>query len=150
MDTARTGLAGSSQPAAISARRAGSELRRPQPPRLEHALGGLWDELRGLLHDQLLLASLEGRQALAGLTRLLVLAVSCAALVLGAWAAATVAVMIWLVDAGLPLALALVIVAGAALLLAAGLTWLARRSMRDIAFPATLRTFAGDPPGRLE
>src|SRR5262245_33732005 len=140
MDNARNAVPASTGAAATSSARAGRwPPHQGELPRLEHALGRLWDETRGLLHDQLLLASLESREALGGLVRLVVLALSCAALLLGAWAAVTVAVMIWLVSAGLPLALALIIVAGASLALAAGLLWFAHRSLRDITFPATLR-----------
>jgi hypothetical protein len=84
--------------------RSGGSPRQAEPPPLEHVLGRLWDDLQGLLHDQLLLASLESRQALAGLVRILVLAVTCAALLLVAWGAAMAAVLIWLLDSGLSLA----------------------------------------------
>jgi len=112
---------------------------------LEPAVGRLWDELRGLLHDHLLLVSLESRQALVGLTRILILAVTCAALLLGACAVAMTALLMWLVQTGMSIALALLFVVGATLLLAGGLFWLARRSAREIAFPATLRRLAHAP-----
>ena len=105
----------------------------------------MWDEVRGLLHDQLLLVSLESRLALAGLMRMLILAVACAALLLGAWAVAMTAVLMWLVQAGLSVALALLILVGATLLLAGALFGLARRATREIAFPATLRRLANAP-----
>ena len=136
MDAARQAMhAARTQPASGQAGR----------PQLEPALGGLWDELRGLLHDHLLLVSLESRLALAGLMRMLILAVGCAALLLGAWAVAMTAVLMWLVQTGLSVALALLIVIGATLLLACGLFWFARRSTREIAFPATLRRLANAP-----
>ena len=83
---------------------------------LEPAVRRLWDELRGLLHDHLLLVSLESRQALVGLTRMLILGVTCAALLLGAWAVAMTALLMWLVQTGMSIALALLIVVGATLL----------------------------------
>jgi hypothetical protein len=136
MDAARQAMQ------AARTRQASGQAGRPQ---LEPALGGLWDELRGLLHDHLLLVSLESRLALAGLMRMLILAVGCAALLLGAWAVAMTAVLMWLVQTGLSVALALLIVIGATLLLAGGLFWFARRSTREIAFPATLRRLANAP-----
>jgi uncharacterized membrane protein YqjE len=150
MDASRSRVPAPVQPAAYVAAGSATRVRQAELPRLEHALGRLWDELRGLLHDQLLLASLEGRQALACLVRILVLAVTGAALLLGAWAAVTVAVMIWLVNTGLPLALALAIVAGATVALAAALLWLARRSVSDLTFPATLRTLTNPPAGTAQ
>jgi uncharacterized membrane protein YqjE len=111
-------------------------------------LGRLWDDLQGLLHDQLLLVSLESRQALASLVRILVLAVTCAALLLGAWAAAMAAVVMWLLDTGLSPALVLAVVVGGTLLLTAGLFWLARQSVGELTFPATLRRLANAPPLR--
>lgn len=118
---------------------------------MERALGAAWDELRGLLHDHLLLLSLESRLALAGLVRILILVVSCAALLLGAWAAAMAAMLMWLLDAGLSLALGLVVTVGGTLLLAGVLLWFARHSVRELTFPATLRRLANAPlPKRPE
>jgi uncharacterized membrane protein YqjE len=114
-------------------------------PGLESAVGRLWDELRGLLHDQLLLVSLESRQALAGLMRMLILALGCAALLLGAWAVAMTALLMGLVEAGLSVTVALIIILAATLLLAGGSFWLARRSVHEIAFPASLRRLANEP-----
>jgi hypothetical protein len=130
---------------AMQAARTRQEPGHAGRPQLEPAVGRLWDEVRGLLHDQLLLVSLESRQALAGLVRMLILAVGCAALLLGAWAVAMTAALMWLVQTGLSVALALLIVMGATLLLAGALFWLGRRSTREIAFPATLRRLAHAP-----
>ena len=145
MDAARDAMHAAGQPAAGGSVHVGKSPRQANPPPLEHALGRLWDELRGLLHDHLLLASLESRQVLARLVRILILAVSCAALVLGAWAAAMTAVLMWLLETGLPLALGLAIVVGGTLLLAGALFWLARRSVHELVLPATLRRLAGAP-----
>ena len=145
MDAARDAMHAAGQPSAGGSVHVGKSPRQANPPPLEHALGRLWDELRGLLHDHLLLASLESRQVLASLVRILILAVSCAALVLGAWAAAMTAVLMWLLETGLPLALGLAIVVGGTLLLAGALFWLARRSVHELVLPATLRRLAGAP-----
>jgi hypothetical protein len=57
----------------------------------------------------------------------------------------------WLLETGLPIALGLFIVVGGTLLLAAALFWLARQSVRELAFPATLRRLASAPqPGSPE
>ena len=68
MDAARDAMHAAGQSSArdavIGARRSGKPSRQAEPPALEHALGRLWDELRGLLHDQMLLVSLESQQAL--------------------------------------------------------------------------------------
>lgn len=148
MDAARDAMhaAGQSSPSRSvkSGRRAGGA----ESPPLEHAVGDLWDELRGLLHDQVLLASLESRQAVASLMRSVILALGCVVLLVGAWAAATAATLMWLVDTGLSIALALTIVGGGTLLLGAALFWGARESVRGVAFPATLRRLANTPlPG---
>jgi uncharacterized membrane protein YqjE len=119
--------------------------RQAEPPPLEHALGRLWDELRGLLHDQLLLVSLESQEALGRLVRVLFVAVICVALLLGAWAAAMTAMLMWLLGIGLSIASALAVVVGGTLLLAVGLLWFARQSLREITFPATLRRLANAP-----
>ena len=151
MDAARDAMHAAGQSSARDPGRAGASgtpPRQSEPPSLEHALGRLWDELRGLLHDQLLLVSLESRHALASLVRILILGVTCAALLLGAWAAAMAAVLMWLLDSGLSTAVALALVVGGTLLLAVGLFWLARRSVRELAFPATLRRLANAPPTR--
>lgn len=147
MDAAREAIqaaAGRPAPGESSRRRAA------EPLGLEPALSRLWDELRGLLHDQLLLLSLESRQTVAGLMRMLILAIVCAALLLGAWAAAMAALLMWLAEIGLSVALALGLVTGTTLLLAAALFWLTRRSLREVTFPATLRRLANDPPPSLE
>ena len=126
-------------------------LRQVDPPSLEQALGRLWDDFRGLLHDQLLLVSLESQEAFARLVRVLFLAVICVALLLGAWAAAMTAVLMWLLGTGLSIASALAVVVGGTLLLAFGLFWFARQSVRQIAFPATLRRLENAPlPRRPE
>jgi uncharacterized membrane protein YqjE len=148
MDAARNAIHAAAQPSADGSVRSGGSPRQAEPPPLEHALGRLWDDLQGLLHDQLLLASLESRQALAGLVRILVLAVTCAALLLGAWGAAMAAVVMWLLDTGLSPALVLAVVVGGTLLLTAGLFWLARQSVGELTFPATLRRLANAPPLR--
>jgi uncharacterized membrane protein YqjE len=151
MDAARDAMHAPRQPSTGGPVNVGKTPRQSEPPPLEHALGRLWDELRGLLHDHLLLASLESRQALAILVRSLILAVSCAALLVGAWAAAITALLMWLLETGLPIALGLFIVVGGTLLLAAALFWLARQSVRELAFPATLRRLASAPqPGSPE
>jgi uncharacterized membrane protein YqjE len=150
MDAARDAMHAAGQPSAGGSVHVDKSPRQADPPTLEHALGRLWDELRGLLHDHLLLASLESRQVLASLVRILILAVSCAALVLGAWAAAMTAVLMWLVETGLSVALGLVIVVGGTLLLAGALFWLARRSVHELVLPATLRRLAGAPLPRIQ
>lgn len=93
----------------------------------------------------MLLVSLESQQALASLVRILMFALGCAALLLGAWATAMTALLMWLVETGLAIALALTIVAGGTLLLAGVLFWLARQSVRELPFPATLRRLANNP-----
>ena len=145
MDAARQAMQAAGPAHAAGSAGQSARPRRDHTPQLDHALGRLWDELRGLLHDQVLLVSLESRQAFAGLARVLILAVACAALALGAWAVAMTALLMGLVQTGMSVALALLVVVGATLLLAGGLFWLARRSMRDIAFPATLRRLANAP-----
>ena len=121
MDAARNAMHAAAQPSAGGSVSSGGSPRQAEPPPLEHALGRLWDDLQGLLHDQLLL---------------------------GAWGAAMAAVLIWLLDTGLSLALALAVVVGGTLVLAAGLFWLARQSVGELTFPATLRRLANAPPLR--
>ncbi len=152
MDAARDAMHSAGRPSVggpVGARKPPPQSE-PAPP-LELALGRLWDELRGLFHDHLLLAALESRQVLASLVRTLILAVSCAALVLGAWATAMTALLMWLLETGMSVALGLAIVMGGTLLLAGALFWLMRRTVRELVLPATLRRLAGAPlPGSPE
>jgi hypothetical protein len=151
MDAPRDAVHAARQASGGGPAKPGKSPRQAEPPSLELALGTVWDELRGVFHDHLLLVSLESRLALAGLVRILILAVSCAALLLGAWAAAMAAMLMWLLDVGLSLALGLVITVGGTLLLAGVLFWFARHSVRELSFPATLRRLANAPlPERPE
>jgi len=112
---------------------------------LPATLGSLWDELRGLFQDHLLLASLESQRILPSLVRTLILAGVCIALLVGAWASAVAGLTVWLVEDGWSIAGTLALVVGGTLVLAAGLFWLARRSLRSITFPATLRRLTNAP-----
>lgn len=104
----------------------------------------LWDDVRVIAHEHLRLVALEARRAGRSLAWLLIYGILAGGLMLGAWAGALAALVVWLIGAGLPASGALLI---AALLNigAAGLCVLAiRRRSRHLGFPATLRSLERD------
>lgn len=145
MDAAPDAMQPATHAAADGSAKAEKAPSESEPPPLERALGRLWDEMRALVNDQLLLASLEARRSVSTMVRIVILGLVCAALLLGAWAVAMMAVLMWLLDSGMSSAAALMIVMGSTFLLAAAMLWLTRRSLDQVGFPATLRRLASAP-----
>ena len=113
-------------------------------PGLLASAGVLWDDVRVIVHEHLRLVALEASRAGRSLAWLLIYGILAGGLSLGAWAGALAALVVWLIGAGLPASVALLI---AALLniAAAGLCVLAiRRRSRHLGFPATLRSLERD------
>lgn len=100
----------------------------------------LWDDVRVIAHEHLRLVALEARRAGRSLALLLVYGILAGGLILGAWAGALAALVVWLIGAGLPASGALLI-AALLNLAVAGLCVLAiRRHSRHLGFPATVRS----------
>jgi uncharacterized membrane protein YqjE len=110
-----------------------------QEPGLLESAKLLERELRSIVHDHLILAALETRQAGESLVRIIAMGVITACLLLTAWLALVSAVAIMLVQYTL-------VTAGAALILvfavhcvaAMVLVWAIRRRSRYLMFPATI------------
>lgn len=105
--------------------------------------GALWQSLLGLAAAQLKLASLELRLAGEQLIALIAIGVLLAMLLLSAWLLALALVVMGLLQAGLPLALALLIAILLDLLAAAGLYGLLRWRGRQADFSASIRRLGG-------
>jgi uncharacterized membrane protein YqjE len=114
-----------------------------QEPGLLEQAGSLWTELRGLAHDQFQLLALELRQAGSRVAFIVALAILAVVLLGTAWLGALAAAVFWMVDAGLSLGVALMVVVGANLAGAAGCIFLLYRQSRQIPFAATLRSIRG-------
>ena len=111
-----------------------------QEPGLLEQAGALWTELRGLAHDQFQLLALEARQACSRFAFMVALAILAVALFGTAWLGVLAAAVIWMVDSGVSLGVALLVAVGANLAGAVACTLLLRRESRQIPFAATLRS----------
>ena len=100
----------------------------------------LWQELRGLAHDQLALAALETRLAGKSLVTMIAAGVMVAVLLVSAWLGLVGAVVLWLTGIGVVASIAILLAVAANLLLALILYDMIRRQSRHLQFPATLRS----------
>ena len=78
----------------------------------------LWDELRGLAHDQLALAALETRLAGKSLVSMIVAGVMVAVLLVSAWFGLIGAAVLWLVSLGVMTSIAMLLAVAANLVFA--------------------------------
>jgi hypothetical protein len=110
---------------------------------LHGRLRGLMSALAGMLGDRVLLLSLELRLAGRALGTIVALGVVAAVATLTAWLGLWLAIGAWIVESGHShaLAAAIVIVANGAL--AAWCVFKARRLVKLLTLPATLRTLTG-------
>lgn len=100
----------------------------------------LWQELRGLAHDQLTLAVLETRLAGQGLVTMIAAGLMIAILLVSAWLGLVCAVVLWLVAIGVTASVAVLLAVTANLVCALILYAVIRRQRRYLQFPATLRS----------
>lgn len=107
----------------------------------------LWSDLRGIAQDRLQLAALETRVAGESLARMVGAGVLAALLVVTAWLAIVAAIAVALIAAGVPTAIALLIVAIANIGGAVALYFMIRKLAHNLSFPATVRSLRKDPPG---
>lgn len=103
-------------------------------------LKALWHELRGVAHDQLILAALEAK--LAGKTLVIMLAagVMVAILLVSAWLGLMGAAVLWLIGVGLSGSIAMLVAVAANLVAAFILIGMIRGQTRYLQFPATVRS----------
>lgn len=105
-----------------------------------HAVKSLWDELRGLAHDQLTLLAFETKLAGKSLVTMIAAGVMVALLVVTAWLGLMGAAVLWLISIGVVASISMLLVVGANLMFALIPYYLIRRRLRYLQFPATLRS----------
>jgi hypothetical protein len=106
----------------------------------------LWQQLRGLAHDQLSLATLEARLAGQSLVTMIAAGVMIGALLISAWLGLMGAAVLWLVSHGVTAGIAMLLAVAANLLFALGLCHMTWRQSRHLLFPATRRSLRPVPP----
>lgn len=116
----------------------GSESVADESSPLED-LSTLRQELQGLVHDQLQLAAVELRLAAHSLTNMISAAFAISLLLVMAWAGLMTAAVLGLISAGLPPAVALLLIATLTAVLALLLAKNIRYWSRNLGFPASLR-----------
>jgi uncharacterized membrane protein YqjE len=116
----------------------------PRRAGLGDALGRLLGEGRQLVSDYTLLAVLDARRAAIQLAWLLSSGLMAAVLLVTAWLAIVVAVMVWLFEETTSWPAALVIGALLNIAGAGGLVWWARRRFVELPFNALLRQLKGE------
>lgn len=103
-----------------------------------------WNNVRGLVQDHALLAVLELQRAGVSLVKILAAGIIISMLVVSAWMGLVAAAVVWAVDAGAPLGLAMLIAAIVNIALAVGLGLWAKSQVPDVLFAATLRQLRKD------
>jgi uncharacterized membrane protein YqjE len=106
----------------------------------------LWLEMLGLIHDHLLLATLETRHVGESLVSMIIAGVMVAFLLSGAWMGLMVAVVLSLIDNGIVASNAILLAVAFNLLFALILIVVIRRKSCSLQFPATLRSLQTKPP----
>lgn len=106
----------------------------------------LWQELRGLSHDRVLLAALETQRAGGSLVSMIMAGVMVAVLLIGAWLGLQAAAVLWLVEHGVVASNAILLAVVFNLLFSLILCAVIRRNSRYLQFPATLRSLRPMPP----
>jgi hypothetical protein len=107
----------------------------------------LWEEVRGLTHDQFQLATLELKLAGESLVIMIAAAVMAAVLVISAWLGLVAAAVFGLIDVGLGPLTALLLGVAANVIGAVLLVFLIRRRSQYLQFPATRRSLSPVGPG---
>ncbi len=109
----------------------------------------LWQELRGLAHDQLTLAALETKLAGKSLVTMVAAGLMVAVLLVSAWLGLVGAVVLWLISSGVVASIAMLLAVAANLVFAWVLYQVIRRQSHHLQFPATLRSLR-PVSGRLQ
>lgn len=102
----------------------------------------LWNELRGLTHDQFQLVTLELKLAGESLVMMIAAAVMAAVLVVSAWLGVVTAAVVGLIDVGIEPVTALLSGVVFNIVAAALLVLVIRRRSRYLQFPATRRSLS--------
>jgi len=102
----------------------------------------LWNDLRGLAHDQLRLAALEAQRAGESLVAIVAYGIVVGVLLAGAWLGAAIAFVLWLVGLGVGASAALLVAVLINLAGAVAFAVAIRRRSRYLRFPATVRSLA--------
>ena len=114
---------------------------------LTDALGRLWDELPGLVNDRIELLTLELRRAGVALVQIVVLIVAASILGVAAWLLLWAAVVLLLIDAGVSVAVSLLVALAVNAAAALWALWRARRLLPALQLAATRRHLhIGAPP----
>ena len=108
-------------------------------------VASLWQELRGLVHDQLTLAALETKLAGKSLVTMIAAGVLVAVLLITAWIGLVGAAVVGLIGVGTTPSIAILLGVAANLLFALFLYGVIRRQSRHLQFPATLRSLRPVP-----
>lgn len=107
----------------------------------------LWNEVRGLTHDQFQLATLELKLAGESLVIMIAAAVMAAVLVISGWLGLVAAAVFGLIDIGVGPLTALLLGVAANVIGALLLVFLIRRRSHYLQFPATRRSLSPIGPG---
>jgi len=113
-----------------------------RPASLLDDVQSLWHELGDLLHDRVLLAALETRQAGESLVVMMIAAVLIAVLLNGAWLGLVVAAVLLLIESGMVASAAILLAVAFHLLIILILSGVIRRKSHYLQFPATLRSLS--------
>jgi hypothetical protein len=101
----------------------------------------LWFDLRGLTHDHLKLATLEAKRAGNSLVSMVVAALIMAVLLIGVWIGLMAAGVLALIQSNMMGNIeAILLMAGANLVVALLLFWFIRRKSRYLLFPETVHS----------
>lgn len=104
----------------------------------------LWQELRGLTHDHIKLAALETKRAGKSLVSMVVAGVVMAVLLIGVWIGLMAAAALALIESNMVGGTeAVLLIAGANLVVALLLFWFIRSRSRYLLFPETVRSLRG-------
>lgn len=117
----------------------------PAAPGLLESASALWNELRGVLHDQLQLAVLETKLAGTSLVVMIAAGVMVALLLLTAWLGLVGAGVLWLIGMGVAASMAMLMAVAASVVFSLALCYLIRRQSRHLQFSATLRSLRPMP-----
>ena len=110
----------------------------PVPGLLDNA-AALWGDLKGLAHDHLELAALETRQAGESLVWIIAYGIVVGVLCVSAWLGLVAALVLWLVDRGMPASAAVLLAVVVNLLGAFGFVLAIKKTSQALRFPATVR-----------
>jgi uncharacterized membrane protein YqjE len=106
---------------------------------------GLWDALCGLATERFRLAALETRRAGESLVMMILAGVVAGILLSGAWMGLMVAIVLGLIEQGVTASNALLLAVCVNLLALLVVSWVIRRKLKYLQFPATLGSLQATP-----